>query len=186
MRLQTVVVVGTWLLNIAPLSNATPIRDSLRGPTNFDPSLTTHDSPRHRASLLLERAEWVANLGNGWAAYYQTWESYIPVQLAATTLSHFYSLVINEVQGGTSSLSSPEIFRAFEWDNLRLEFSSDSASIPWEFIATFAGRMAAITQRGFTGQFNAVYVHTATEQSIRVSLMVVRNVARLGVTGQNY
>ena len=177
---------GAWLLNITPLSNATPIHDSPRGPTNFDPSLTTHGSPRHKASLLLERSEWIANLGNGWAAYYQTWESYIPVQLAATTLSHFYSLVINEVQGGTSSLINPESFRAFEWDNLRLEFSSDSVSIPWEFIATFAGRMAAITQRGFTGQFNAVYVHTATEQSIRVSLMVVRNVARLGVTGQNY
>ena len=178
--------VAAWLLNIAPLSNATPIHDSPKRPANFDPSLATHDSPPHRASLLLERDEWLTNLGNGWAAYYQTWESYIPVQFAATTLSHFYSLVIDEVQGGTSSLGNPEIFKAFEWDNLRLEFSSDSETIPWGFIARFAARMATMTQRGFTAQFNAVYVHMATEQSIRISLVVLRDVARLGATGQNY
>lgn len=186
MRLQTAVAVGAWLLSIASLSKATPVGDSSKRLPNFDPSPTTYDSPPHRASLLLERDEWLTNLGNGWAAYYQTWESYIPVQFAATTLSHFYSLVIDEVQGGTSSLGNPETFRAFEWDNLRLEFSSDSATIPWGFIARFAARMAAMTQRGFTAQFNAVYVHMATEQSIRISLMVLRDVARSGVTGQNY
>lgn len=186
MRLQTVVAVGAWLLSVGPISNATPIDDNTTRLANFDPSLTTYDSAPYRASLLSERAEWVANLGNGWAAYYETWESYIPVQLAATVFSHFYSLVLDEVQGATSSLSDPKIFQAFEWDNLRLEFSSDSTTIPWQFIARFAARMAAFSQRGFTGQFNAVYVHMATEQSIRISLMVLGNAARLGVTGQNY
>ena len=53
-------------------------------------------------------------------------------------------------------------------------------------MAAFATQMVYKTQRGFTGQFNAVYVNMATEQSIRVSLMVLQNAVGMERTGQNY
>ena len=84
-------------------------------------------------------------------------------------------------------MGNPTFFTAFEWNELRLEFSSDAGTIPWELIAAFARHMVFKTQRGFTGQFNAVYVHMATEKSIRVSLMVLQNaVVGMERTGQNY
>ena len=110
----------------------------------------------------------------------------IAVHLAASMLTNFYSLIVDRVQGGPQSLGNPGIFRAFEWNDLRLEFSSDSGAIPWELIAAFARHMIFNTQRGFTGQFNAVYVHMATERSIRVSLKVLQNAVGMERTGQNY
>ena len=131
-------------------------------PTNVDTSIQ-------------KREEWLANLGNGWASYIQTWDSFLPTQLAASVLTQFYSLIVDKAI--TTSFGEPTLFRAFEWDNIRLEFSSDVRDIPWDFVATFAARMADITQRGFTGQFNALYIHLATEQSVRISLMILENYA---------
>lgn len=110
----------------------------------------------------------------------------IAVPLAASMLTNFYSLIVDRVQGGPQSLGNPGIFKAFEWNDLRLEFSSDAGAIPWELIAAFARHMVFKTQRGFTGQFNAVYVHMATERSIRVSLKVLQNAVGIERTGQNY
>ena len=108
------------------------------------------------------------------------------VHLAASILTNFYSLIVDRVRGGPQSLGNPNLFTAFEWNDLRLEFSSDAGAISWELIAAFAAHMVHKTQRGFTGQFNAVYVHMATEQSIRVSLMVLQNAVEMERTGQNY
>ena len=95
-------------------------------------------------------------------------------------------MIVNRARGGPQSLGNPNLFTAFEWNDLRLEFSSDVHTISWELIAAFAGNMVLKTQRGFTGQFNAVYVHMATEQSIRISLMVLENAVAMERTGQNY
>ena len=177
MRLQNLAAVIVSLCALTHISNATPIYHvQIAHHTLETPDRVI--SPTTANNRLLKRGEWIANLGNGWAAYYETWESFLPAQLAASVLTSFYSSILDQAQSSTASLSDPGLFQAFEWDNIRLEFSSDARRISWEFIATFVARMAARTQRGFTGQFNAVYVHMATEQSIRISLMVLRNAAR--------
>lgn len=186
MQLRIMVILGFWVLNIISISKTNPINRTPSAITTVQPYGVAATSPANSGRHISERDEWIANLGNGWAGYFETWESCIPVQLASSVLTHFYSSILDRVQSSASSLGDPLVFQAFEWDNLRLEFSSDANKIPWEFIATFAARMAASTQRGFTGQFNAVYVHMATEQSIRISLMVLGNAARFGRMGQNY
>ena len=162
------------MCNLTCLSDTKPIehlRIALSAPENHRSILP----PTNADISIHKRAEWLANLGGGWSSYIQTWDSFIPVQLAASVLTQFYSMILDKAV--TTGIDEPTLFRAFEWDNIRLEFSSDARKIPWDFVATFAAKMAALTQLGFTGQFNAVYVHMATEHSIRISLMVLENYA---------
>ena len=174
MRLGDLIAGVIWLCNLTWLSETKPIEHV---PIAFI-------AREHHNNILLptdadiniqKRAEWLANLGGGWAGYIQTWDSFIPRQVAASVLTQFYAMILDKAVN--TSLDEPTLFRAFEWDNIRLEFSSDVRKIPWDFVAAFAAKMAAVTQRGFTGQFNAVYVHMATEHSIRISLMVLENYA---------
>ena len=172
MRLGDVIAGVIWLCNLTCLSEAKPIE-------HVPIAFTGHEyhnsiqSSTNASTNIHKRAEWLADLGSGWAGYIQTWDSFIPRQIAASVLTQFYAMILDKAV--TTSLDEPTLFRAFEWDNIRLEFSSDVRKIPWEFVAVFATKMAAVTQRGFTGQFNAVYVHMATEHSIRISLMVLEN-----------
>ena len=175
MRLRALIAGVLWLCNLTCLSETKPIGHvpiPLSAPENYNNILP----PRNAGISLQVRAEWLSNLGNGWASYIQTWNSFLPTELAASTLTHFYSLVVDEAS--TTGPGEPTLFRAFEWENIRLEFSSDARNVPWDFVATFAAHMAALTQRGFTGQYEALYVHMATEHSIRISLMVLQNYAR--------
>ena len=174
MRVQGLMLIAFWMSMITHISQATPIK-SLLGQLPIARQRETI-SPIKNHLVLPKRGETVANLGNGWAAYYQTFGTLLPIQLATSILANFYSHIIDSIQSSrTLSLGDAGPFQAFEWEGIRLEFSSDGHRIPWEFMATFAARMAALTQRGFTGQFNAVYVHMATEQSIRISLIVLQN-----------
>ncbi|CAF9933841.1 MAG: hypothetical protein HETSPECPRED_009019 [Heterodermia speciosa] len=185
MRAQILVVVGALVFNFAHPSSANPLHHTTIGLATIESVGVADISPSKLGAPISKRDEWITNLGNGWASYVQTWESYIPVHLAAWTLAKFYSMIADRAQGGPQNLGNPSLFMAFEWNDLRLEFSSDAGTIPWELVAAFAARMVSRTQAGFTGQFNAVYVHMATEQSIRISLMVLQNVATER-TGQNY
>ena len=236
MRTQILVAVGALVFNFAHPSSANPLHHTIIGLATIESVGVAEISTSKLGAPLSERDEWITNLGNGWASYVQTWESYIRTQfpntvccysvvtcttervskaicsidmsysltltqewrmemltliistavhLAAWTLAKFYSMILDRAQGGPQNLGNPSLFMAFEWNDLRLEFSSDAGTIPWELVAAFAARMVSRTQAGFTGQFNAVYVHMATEQSIRISLMILQDVATER-TGQNY
>ena len=122
-----------------------------------------------------KRVTSLINVGKGWVAYVESFESFIPIQVAAAVLTNFYISAYNHVQnirGGRT----PQNYYACELDNLILEFFSADKAIPWDFVTTFMSRMANHVSRGFTGKFIYLYVHMPTGVGVRVSLEVV-NVA---------
>lgn len=177
MQLRNLAVLVTSLCNLTRISFASPTYNAASSPTTPEHHENDITSLTNTDIHLPKREAWIANVGNGWAAYHETWETFIPAQAAASVLTTFYSSIVDKVLGSSTGLGEPGLFQAFELDNIRLEFSSDARKIPWDFIAAFAARMAARTQRGFTGQYNTVYVHMATDHAIRISLMVLRDAA---------
>lgn len=65
----------------------------------------------------------LADVGRGWFAYVETFESFIPVQIAATVLTNFYHSAYNHV-GSIRSGRTPQNYYACELDKLTLEFFS--------------------------------------------------------------
>ena len=77
MRAQILVAVGALLFNLTHSSNAYTLHHATTGLAIIEPIGAASNSPPKLDARLLRREEWLANLGNGWASYVQTWESYI-------------------------------------------------------------------------------------------------------------
>jgi len=105
----------------------------------------------------------------------ETFESLIPVQVAAAVLTNFYVSAFYHVLSIKAD-QTPQNHYTCELNNLRLEFFSADNPIPWDFVLTFMRSMVACVSRGFTGKFDYMFVHMATGRAVRVSLEVI-NVA---------
>jgi len=110
---------------------------------------------------------WLTNLGKGWIQYLETFESFIPVQVAAAVLTKFYVSAFYHVLSIEAGRAPEKHYRC-ELDNLRLEFFSADTAVP-RF-------MVDGVSRGFTGKFEYLFLHMATGRAVSVSLQVV-NVA---------
>ena len=120
----------------------------------------------------------LSHLGRGWVAYVETFESFIPVQMAAAVLTNFYISAYNHVQSIRTERVA-ESYYACQLDNLILEFFSADAPVPWDFVTSFMAAMAEKVSRGFTGKFTHLYVHMPTGRGIRVSLEVIDGIAAM-------
>jgi len=118
---------------------------------------------------------WLTNLGKGWIQYLETFESFIPVQVAAAVLTKFYVSAFYHVLSIEAGRAPEKHYRC-ELDNLRLEFFSADTAVPWDFILSFMRFMVDGVSRGFTGKFEYLFLHMATGRAVSVSLQVV-NVA---------
>ena len=116
MRAQILVAIGALLFDFVHPSSANPLHHTNAGLATIEPHGTANNNLPNLESLL-KREEWVANLGNGWASYVQTWESYIRKRLPAPNCS--YSIVFGGIETVPRAISSKEgshtLVLAREW-----------------------------------------------------------------------
>lgn len=97
--------------------------------------------------------------------------SLLPAQIAASVLESFYNVVIENVRQRLSQQQPVNSF-TIRWENIELEFSSTTRTIPWNFILAFAQRLIESTRRGFIGRYDIYYVHLPTGEEISVQLLI--------------
>lgn len=130
------------------------------------------NSASTNAPSLPQRSIWLTDLGKGWVQYLETFDSLIPVQVAAAVLTNFYVSVVNHVLSIKTG-QTPQSHFASELNNLRLEFISADHPVPWDSVLTFLTSMVVCVSKGFTGKFDYLFVHMATGRAVRVSLEVI-------------
>ncbi len=102
-----------------------------------------------------------------------TYASLLPLSLAASSLLRFYTRLFAAASGPWHSVPELHYFTA-EYGNIIITFrASHNYAIPWGFVAEFAAKMASVTERGFTGEFQGEYTHLASGAAIRVGLRIV-------------
>lgn len=110
-------------------------------------------------------------LPNGWIGRVDKYLSLLPVQIAASVLESFYNVVIDNVTQKWIYMQPVNCF-TITWENIELEFSSTTRTIPWSFVLAFAQRLVDVTRRGFVGKYNVYYIHLPTGEEISVQLLI--------------
>lgn len=185
MRIPVVFVYYTLLLAILSHTNASPTEisnylddfASVNSQTsNLSPAVQHHQDDNQLQSVPTsahrKRSTWLADIGRGWVGHMETFESFLPAQIATTALLHFYNSAYNHVQGIRNG-RTPDNYYACELDNIILEFYSADMVVPWDFVLSFITKMAIKVDRGFAAQFTYLYVHMPTGKGMKISLVGV-------------
>jgi len=188
MRLVRTPLLLLPFLVTVPCASSSPTRIGNPGypfsshyPQILDPHIltTTRRADTNSASMIVpsfrQHSIWLTDLGKGWVQYLETFDSLIPVQVAAAVLTSFYVSVFHHVLSIEAGQKAQNHF-ACELNNLRLELFSADNPVPWDCVLTFMRSMVACVSEGFTGKFDYQFVHMATGRAVRVSLEVI-NVA---------
>ncbi|KAG7007239.1 hypothetical protein G7Y79_00011g031370 [Physcia stellaris] len=81
-----------------------------------------------------------------------------PVELAARYLEDFYDIIALKVETGFWGSVPPMHNLVLKRWNYELTFFCYAAPIPWEFIQEVALEMSSWAERGFTAEFDALYM----------------------------
>lgn len=81
-----------------------------------------------------------------------------PVELAARYLEDFYDIIALKVETGFWGSVPPMHNLVLKRWNYELTFFCYSAPVPWEFIQEVALEMSSWAERGFTAEFDALYM----------------------------
>ena len=130
---------------------------------------TTSQFPRSTTRSLQTRAWKLDYLDEGWALYFNTYEQYVSIENAATTLQTFFNSVA-EYAAGQWIHQSPMKEFSIQLGELILDFRCDLAAIPWNFVQLFAERMAQSVLTGFAGAFEAILEHVISGGTVWVKL----------------
>ena len=98
MRVQILVAIGALLFNFVHPSRTNPLHHTNTGLDTIKSHGTANDT-LPTLECLFKREEWLANLGNGWASYVQTWDSFLRTHIRAPNFCY------RVVFGGTEQVS---------------------------------------------------------------------------------
>ena len=130
---------------------------------------TTSQFPRYPTRSLQTRMWKLDYLDEGWALYFNTYEQYVSIENAATTLQTFFNSVA-EYAAGQWMHQSPMKEFSIQFGELILDFRCDISAIPWNFVQLFAERMAKSVLSGFAGAFEAILEHVISGGTVWVKL----------------
>ena len=130
---------------------------------------TTSQFPSSTARSLQSRVWKLDYLDEGWALYFSTYEQYVSIENAATTLQTFFNSVA-EYAAGQWLHQSPLKEFSIQFGDLILDFKCDIVEIPWNFVQLFAERMVKVVLTGFAGAFEAILEHVISGGTVWVRL----------------
>lgn len=92
-----------------------------------------------------------------------------PIQLAAPLLHHFYTQIQLYARGPWSRIT-PRIWVKISLGSITLLLSAtDGHTVPWSFVAWFAGFMVGCVDRGYVGTFDSYWVSPEGEAGVVAS-----------------
>ncbi|CAF9924615.1 MAG: hypothetical protein HETSPECPRED_005621 [Heterodermia speciosa] len=158
--------------NNSPEGRTLPARQDSSNLSLRRASQTTSQLSSHPARSLQSRVWKLDYLDEGWALYFSTYEQFVKIENAATTLQTFFDSVAE--YAASQWINQPPLKElSIQFGELILDFKCDVTEIPWNFVQMFAERMKRSVLSGFAAAFEAVLEHVLSGGTVWVRLRTI-------------
>ena len=156
-------------ISVHPVTGPHKVHD-LQRHLKLTPKPANAGPPHHK------RNEHMYQLPSGWNLHLQASTSFLPISIATATLSIFYHDIMAFAIRAAEEAEEEVTDLAIQFGNLLLEFFTSEELIPvsWELVHDFAKVMLEMTDKGFTGAYQAVLRAGANVIMVRVGMRTWR------------
>ena len=110
--------------------------------------------------------------------YYTMLSTFLPIQVAVSSLGEIYSVLIPQLApGGPSNHLLPTPTLRLSYGQFWIEFRSDRLPLTWHFLNQFFSALVEVMEQGFVGTFTAALSHAETDVTVWVRMGVISEMA---------